>query len=123
MTESVETRFIDSAQRHGELRSGADANRAFAKILSAYFELKATPDDGLAAFTALAHHDNASVALWAASFLLHLDEATARSTLVRIAQTNSGLIGGDAEMTLKEWDAGRLKPPEDWPSPDLRVSR
>ncbi len=107
-------RFVEAAIRHGELRSGADANRAFDKIVSAYFEIRAEPDAGRSAFAMLAQHGDPSVARWAASFLLYDDPATARDVLERIARTEANLIGFSAEMTLSEWDAGRLTRPEDW---------
>ncbi|MET0360576.1 MAG: DUF2019 domain-containing protein [Sphingobium sp.] len=114
MGKSAEVRFVEAAIRHGELRSGADANRAHDKLIKTYHELRATPDQGRAYFSSLLTNPNPSVACWAASFVLWFDEPAARATLTKVADSEERLIGFSAEMTLKEWDAGRLRQPEDW---------
>ncbi|HTN14433.1 MAG TPA: hypothetical protein VL017_02045 [Devosia sp.] len=107
-------RFAAAARRHGELRSGHDANCAFKQIIAAYREIRTQADGGLGTFTRLLEDSDPSVAKWAASFLLHDAPAMARKRLEEIAQGDHRLISFSAEITLREWDAGRLKRPEEW---------
>ena len=56
----------------------------------------------------LCQHSNVSVRLWAATYLLDVDEALALSTLAACVQDRSAL-GLTAEVTLDMWKCGSLK--------------
>jgi hypothetical protein len=52
--------------------------------------------------------DNPTVRQWSAGNALAWDEPTARAELERLAAQPHGLGGFEAEITLREFDAGRL---------------
>lgn len=53
-------------------------------------------------------HENSSVRLWAAYALLPIYTKKCEKTLKDIRKKDKGIIGGDAELTLKEWKKGNL---------------
>ena len=61
-------------------------------------------------------HDNHSVRLSAAYALLPLYEEDCKKVLYELAKGDYGVCGLDAEMILKQWNAGELKFPyqADW---------
>ena len=70
-------------------------------------------EDGRAVIAALLDDTRVTVRLWAAGHALHWGEPKAREVLTAIASdAHAGLNRLNAEMTLKEFDAGRLNP--DW---------
>ena len=83
------------------------ANKEYRKMMLALKDIRKTPDRGLAFLTGLTHDDD-DLALSAAVDLLPLDEKLAIRTLKKIAK-GPGENGFVAEMTLREWKAGRMK--------------
>ncbi len=93
-----------------EDRGGRRWNIQVHKVQRAQLELRTTPE-GRAAITEMIDDPVPTVACWAASHALFWAEPTARARLEREREAG-GLGGFDAEMTLKEFDAGRLH--HDW---------
>lgn len=114
MAQSAVERFVRAAIKHGELESARSRNRAFDELVEAAFEIGEDEDKGRSTFAALLDHENHSVVHSAAWRLLWLDEPMARASLERVSRDGPPLVGFSAEMTLKEWDAGRLTPPKNW---------
>jgi hypothetical protein len=83
-------------------------------VQRAQLELRATPD-GRTAISALIDDPVPTVAHWTASHALFWDEDRARLHLVR-ERAAGGVRAFDAKMTLREFDAGRLR--HDWEPPD-----
>ncbi len=52
---------------------------------------------------------NPHVRAWAASHVLEFDPEAAEAELTRLAKGPPSPVRLDAEMTLREWRAGRLK--------------
>lgn len=87
-------------------------NRLVDRLQAARRDLAKT-EDGQAVIAALLTDPRVTVRLWAASHALHWDEPRARDVLAAIASdSHAGLDRLNAEMTLKEFDAGRSSP--DW---------
>lgn len=55
-------------------------------------------------------HESIGVRVWAARDLLGVKEEEAIRVLEDVVNSQSGILSFDAEMVLKEWRAGRLKP-------------
>jgi hypothetical protein len=70
------------------------------------------PDGGEKFFTSLLTHREPYVMSIAAFNLIPFNPKLARATYEKLAKDGEGEIGFNAEMTLKEWKAGRLDP--DW---------
>lgn len=85
-------------------------NLAHRSIVEALEDLRRAPDKGENALRELLTDEDPSVATWAALFLLPLDEQSASAVLERIAASGVPLIAFNAQMTLREWKAGRLNP-------------
>ena len=87
-------------------------NRLVDRLQVARRELAET-EEGRAFIAEMITDSRLTVRLWAASHALHWGEAGARRVLETIAgDSGAGLNRLNAEMTLKEFDAGRLNP--DW---------
>jgi hypothetical protein len=100
---------VELSRDRGARRWNAQVNR----VQWAQLQLRATPE-GRAAITHLIDDPVRTVAHWAASHALVWEEEKARDFLER--ERASGGVGSfDAEMTLKEFDAGRLR--HDWQPP------
>ncbi len=85
-------------------------NRHVNEAQRAQLRLRQSPE-GRAAITALIADPVSTVALWAATHALFWDERVARAHLAAVA-ASEGIAGLDARMTLREFDAGRLR--TDW---------
>lgn len=73
----------------------------------------AKSEDGRAVISALLNDPRATVRLWAAGHALQWRDPEARAVLEAMSRDQRlGLNRLNAEMTLREFDAGRLKP--DW---------
>jgi hypothetical protein len=91
-------------------------NRHVHQVQRAQLELRKT-HEGRAAITALIDDPVPTVAHWAASHALFWSEVEAQHRLE--TERRAGGIGSfEAEMTLREFDAGRLRP--DWEPPGRR---
>ena len=105
--------YVDAAIENGEAGNNNDhkrANRCYKKMNDCYQKLKNEGADNLVLNLApLLRHTDDNVVLWSAMHLLPYKAAEAEEALNKICQ-GQGLLAFDAEMTLKEWRAGRLKP-------------
>jgi hypothetical protein len=111
MKTSPQDCFIESAKEHGQgIIEGKlqITNRAFDKVVSAIKDLRKSPDKGEGFLIGLLDEDNLSIVRAAAIYLLPLREVEAVQALERVAKDGLPLIAFGAEMTLKEWQAGRL---------------
>ena len=81
-------------------------NRLVDKLQGVQLALRTSPA-GRTGISALIGTDNATVSLWSATFALSWDPEPARAELERLAG-GAGLLAFEAEVTLKEFDAGRL---------------
>jgi len=110
MVSAIEN-FVLSATEHGRFTLQGNpsmTNAAYRGILEASQALRASADEGDAAFSLLLDHSDAAVRTWAAYYLLPIKEEAAKRTLAAIA-AGTDLIAFGAEVTLLEWNAGRLK--------------
>jgi hypothetical protein len=113
MTNNAYDQFVHSAQEHGRFTMEGDpaqGTAAFDRLLKVAVALRAAPDKGAASFLAMLRHPHESVKTWAALYCLPIRGAEARRELEVVA-SGTGLIVFNARMTLREWDAGRLKVP------------
>lgn len=81
-------------------------NRLVDQMQALHLRLRETAE-GRAGITRLCEHENPTVRAWSATNALAWDEAVARAVLERLAH-ESNLDGFGAEVTLREFDAGRL---------------
>ena len=81
-------------------------NQLVDRAQALHLRLRESPE-GRAGITALVADQNRTVRQWSAGNALAWDEAIARSELERLAQ-GGGVEGFEAEITLREFDAGRL---------------
>jgi len=107
--ESIVMKYVAFATDYREATLGSDyikANKCYKKITECYCKLKDL--QAVSSLKDLLQHENESVVVWASLHLLPYESKIAEDALARIAK-KGGLIAFDAEMTLKEWKAGRLK--------------
>lgn len=81
-------------------------NRLVQRMQAVQLELRATPE-GRDAITNLINDENPTVRSWSAVNALAWAPAQARAELKREASAG-GVLGFDAEISLREFDAGRL---------------
>ena len=97
--------FEEARERYDHKRS----NKLHDKLYNAAREIRLnSADGGEAFFASLLNHPMPYVSLCAAFNLIPLNPKLARVTYERLAKVEEGEIGFAAEMTLKEWKAGRL---------------
>jgi hypothetical protein len=105
------SRYRESAKLHGEATECGDhkkANQAAEQIAAAYRALRSFGADAQQQIGFLMGDPHPGVRLWSASHSLVLSNSQAQVVLAKLAEANS-LIGMSADMTLKEWRAGRLR--------------
>jgi hypothetical protein len=105
-------KYIDAAQTHGEAMERGDyviSNKAHDQLMSALKNIRGESDQGESGLLKLLEHPNSAVVCWAATHLLPLNEATAKSKLQSLADNEAGLFSFEAGMVLQEWASGRLK--------------
>ena len=91
----------------------AICNEAYDRMMIAAKAIRLSyPDGGENFFTSLLTHEMPYVVSVAAFNLIPFNPKLARKTYERLAKDGEGEIAFNAEMTLKEWKAGRLDP--DW---------
>ena len=106
---NLEKEFVQAAlARSGFLRQGeaTKAGRESEKLRAIAGKLRALPDRGEQVCKRIAGSDDAELRLLAAAGLLSVDEAFATSVLRKISQGRDQTKAFDAEMMLKEWQAG-----------------
>ncbi len=113
--ESTVTGLIDGyrayAKRHGQATENGEhkeANKAAEQIAAAYRELRKHGEDAQREILRLIADPDPGIRLWSASHALEFSQPEAQAALTELAKSKS-LLGLSAEMTLKEWRAGRLR--------------
>jgi hypothetical protein len=102
--------IIDSANKHAiasEMGDYKTANKNFDLIQKAVIYLR--NNNGINKLEELLYHENVSVQLAAASYLLIHDEKKAIAVLENIVKQNIPHKSFDAEMVLSEWRKGNLR--------------
>ena len=84
-----------------------EANRWHARLHACFQSLRHSPE-GIEAMATLMTDPSEPVRLWAASHSLSLGVPSARSVLEQLRDTGAWMAAFDAEMVLREFDAGRL---------------
>lgn len=101
--------FEEAALRHSDATMSGEykvANKAFNDIIKARTFLQNAGEE--AALQTFFSHRAAGVKIWAATFLLKTMEQEAVTALKEAALDENKVMAGDAAMTLKEWENGRL---------------
>jgi hypothetical protein len=95
------------ATESGDYRAG---NRAHERLAKAYRTLRERGPASQAKVLTLLKDSDVGVRAWAAAHALEFDPAAAEPVLTKLA-AQPGLVGFGAQMTLREWRAGRLRFP------------
>jgi len=104
--------YVNAASRHGAETLEGDAaavNKAYSELVRALSALRESPDKGVEFLSGLLSSEDLSVVTWAALHLLPFKGADAEVALERVSRSGLRLISFGAEVTLREWRAGRLK--------------
>jgi hypothetical protein len=99
-----------AASAHGKASVAGDhrtANKHFYTIAAIYRELRKRGRDCQLAILPLLTSDDLDVRAWAAAHSLEFSPSAGRPVLEELAK-NQGIVGLEAQMTLREWQAGRL---------------
>lgn len=105
--------YREAAKLHGEATESGDhkaANKAAERIAAIYAELRRRGAAAQAELLPLLAEPALGVRLWAASHALEFSPAEGEVTLKQLS-AGGALLGMSADMTLKEWRAGRLRFP------------
>jgi hypothetical protein len=109
-TDLIVSEFIEQAKTHGSGTLSGDfkvSNMAYDKIVE-ILKILHNIDSELRMLTPLLKHTNMSVRTWAATYLLpHFTEMALK--VLDDAGKEGGLIAFSAEITAREWRAGRLQ--------------
>lgn len=95
------------SQRIEQVGKPRSWNRLVNRMQALQLQLRAT-QTGRDAITALIGDENPTVRSWSAVNALAWAESFARAELEREVETDSSLRGFEAEVVLREFDAGRL---------------
>lgn len=112
MNQFMYDKYLDMAMRHGIASRNGDhkaANKAYKALMMVLKDMRAEPDRGTAVLSELLKVSDPFAACWAATHLLPLEESIAKAVLQLLAKDKTNLAAFNAEMVLREWDAGRLK--------------
>ena len=109
-TGELVARYARAAKRHGEATASGDrpANTEADLIAAVYRELRTR--ESQAALLDLLDNEDPGVRAWAGAHALGFAPERGEPTLADLAES-PGLLGFGAEMTLREWRAGRLQFP------------
>jgi hypothetical protein len=102
--------FKSASIEHGKASEEGDykvGNKNYYKIVDAAKYLN--ENDSVNELLQLLNHDNVSVQLWAATYLLEKHENEAIKLLTSISKKNITHYSFNAQMTLDEWKSGDLK--------------
>ena len=108
--EALIDQFCAAASQHAASTESGDykrGNKAHQRIIDALQQLEVQQATQL--LRPLLQNPNVGTRLWTAAYLLRSNASDAEASLEAIA-AQAGIHGFDAEMTLKEWRAGRLRP-------------
>src|SRR5512134_3234915 len=101
--------FRSTAIAKGE-EGGPSDPELFDRLRTSYRELRLRGTDADVAIRSLLHDPSPSVRIWVAAQLLAEGHGEALEVLEALAQ-RPGIAGLNAQMTIREHHAGRLKPP------------
>ena len=113
MPSEIETQvleFREAAVAKGDCVGGKGDARLYDRMARAYQRLLALGPAGQAAFRGLLSDPSAHVRSWVAAGLLRSGDPQARRALEELVR-QGGTTGFNAEITLREFDAGRLQAP------------
>ncbi len=107
-------RYEVAASKHGratlESRSTREVNRQHDVVARVYRELRSRGQESQMALLDLLDSPDRGVQTWVAAHALEFAPERGEPILTQLAKRND-ILGFDAEMTLKEWRAGRLRFP------------
>ena len=104
--------FVDSTILHGKytlLGDYENANIVYGEIIKSLKHLYEV-DPKFSGLVQLLDHNNDSVRLWVATELLFTDNKDMAKKILKKMSKKDGVLSFDASMTVKEWQANRLKP-------------
>ena len=104
--------YEDAAELYGYYSDAADAkkvNRQYAKITEIFSEISRRGLHAQYELLSLLETENLTVRLCVACHALRFSPEIGEKILNEIANNTRGVQSLDAEMTLQEWKAGRLK--------------
>jgi len=110
ITESLIEQFCEAASQHAASTESGDykqGNKAHQRIVDALQQLDIQQATKL--LRPLLQNPNVGTRLWAAAYLLRSNAFDAEASLEAIA-AQADIHSFNAQMTLKEWRAGRLRP-------------
>lgn len=103
--------YMEAALKHGAATDEGDhkaANRAFKELVKATKALRNLPDRGEQILIGMLGQENPYVVCASATHLLPINSDLALKALGKIATANKGLCSMNAQMVIREWEAGRL---------------
>lgn len=105
--------YAAAAQRHGEATKVGDsvaANKAYRELDRYWKTIQLSDSDWQPAFLELLSHESPLVRAMAAAYAIHFEPTRAVPVLEALA-TEPGILGVSAQMALKLWERGELRPP------------
>lgn len=108
--------YVLAASLHGSATEAGDsdtANRQYDVVAAVYDELRRRAAEK--ALLPLLSHDNPNVRKWAGAHALEFAPTDGELALRTVA-AGSGIAAFNAQMTLREWHAGRLRFPRRRPA-------
>lgn len=109
---SIVEEYVDAAKKHGVASKCGDhkaANKAYKSLIVALNKIRTEPDKGAASLRGLLTNSDSFVICSAATHLLPLQEMIAKMALKSLVDNETELVAFNAQMVLREWEAGRLK--------------
>ncbi len=106
--------YTEAASRHGAATESGDykeANRQHDVVAKVYRELRRRGSDAQRALLPLLAEQDLGVRTWAAAHALEFAPAEGKRVLAAAAEVPNSLVSLSAKMTLREWEAGRLRFP------------
>lgn len=100
--------FEDYADKHGKASEDGDSrtgSKCYRKIEEIFEFLK--KENTRDKFQKFLSHPSSGIRLWAATFLLPINEKEAKKVLNEITQIG-GIVSFSAKMILQEWNKGNL---------------
>ncbi|WP_171690687.1 DUF2019 domain-containing protein [Paenibacillus germinis] len=107
---NLDTRFILACINHCDGTESGNfkkANKAANQIYDVVTELN--NQNNLQYLTQFLQHENDSVSLWSAAYLLNVKPEIALSALENLIGKPKSLVSFSAKVTLSEWQKGTLK--------------
>lgn len=106
-------KFIEAAEKYGAAQLEGNSrlvNRQQEVLKKLYSILRESYSQHQSDIIQLLQNDSGYVRLKASVCLIPVAPEEAKQALIRLSTEERGLLGFEAEMTLKEWEKGRLKP-------------